>query len=183
MVLTVTLGVSSLSAQAMSIVYDVNRTIGAGSVVGTITTDGTQGNLVAANITDFSLALNDGIDSFTIAMSSGASIYEAGPSHLTANATGLIYDFAGDPAGEMQFFLGSLGGGWSWALESTAIDPPDGVERIYHSGVVPHEQTANRTGSVVIAAPQTVQLTEPNSLWMLLLGFSVIAWARWSIPK
>ena len=42
------------SSANAAIIYDVSRTIGGGSVNGTITTDGTLGLLVANNITSWS---------------------------------------------------------------------------------------------------------------------------------
>lgn len=164
-----------MASNSMSITYDVNRAVGTGSVIGTIVTDGTQGTLVAANITDFSLTLYDGTDSFTIAMSNGASIFESGPSYLTASATGLLYDFSGTPQGQTIFFQGGIGGGWSWTMESNASSSAFGVEEVYQSGINPPVATANRIGNVVIATPQVVQLTEPGSLALLGLGFSMLA--------
>jgi len=34
-----------------------------------------------------------------------------------------------------------------------------------------------------MATAQSTALAEPGTLWMGLLGFSMIAWIRWSIPK
>ena len=47
----------STTASATPIVYSVSRTVGAGSAVGTITTDGTLGALTATNIVDWTLTL------------------------------------------------------------------------------------------------------------------------------
>jgi len=49
----------STSAYA-TFIYDVNRTIGDGSVFGTITTDKESGTLVESDITGWSLTLDDG---------------------------------------------------------------------------------------------------------------------------
>jgi hypothetical protein len=49
------LGVGVCSAA--SITYNVDQTIGAGSVVGTVQTDGTIGGLTTANFTDWNLLL------------------------------------------------------------------------------------------------------------------------------
>ena len=49
--------VAATLASASNITYNVNRTIGTGTVTGFIQTDGTVGTLTLANVTDWSLVL------------------------------------------------------------------------------------------------------------------------------
>jgi hypothetical protein len=61
-VLLATLGAGSFffscNAGASSLTYNVNQTIGAASLIGTITTDGTIGNLFIGDIVDWNLTLS-----------------------------------------------------------------------------------------------------------------------------
>src|ERR1019366_3589762 len=57
---TMALLLSVVLCSAATITYDVNRTIGAGSVIGFVETDGTIGVLSASNILDWNLVLNEG---------------------------------------------------------------------------------------------------------------------------
>ena len=62
----------SLSSGAHAgLIYNVDRAVGAGSVVGTIETDGTLGVLAQVNVLSFSLTLHDGTDSATISSATG----------------------------------------------------------------------------------------------------------------
>jgi hypothetical protein len=83
------------SVQAASITYSINNSYSSaagGSLVGTLTTDGTIGTLSAANITDFSLNASIGAfgpASFLYA-SSNLGVSQTG---LTADANNLYFDF------------------------------------------------------------------------------------------
>lgn len=57
----------SLSAAAQAAtVFNINRAIGTGSVTGTVTTDGTPGSVLAANVTGWNLTLSEGGDSIAL---------------------------------------------------------------------------------------------------------------------
>ena len=82
-------------------IYDINRTIGPGSVVGTMTTDGTIGVLSAANFTAWNLTLYDGTDSFVLSQAnSRLRIFGDG---LSATASDLLFDFG--TAGPVRLFI------------------------------------------------------------------------------
>jgi hypothetical protein len=108
--LTVLFVGAGLALPGHATVFSIDRTIGSGTVIGTITTDGTLGVLDAANITTWDLALNAGFSSFTLlGPLSGANseLFVTG-SGLSATATELVFDFSGDGAALFQFpFLGS----------------------------------------------------------------------------
>lgn len=93
-----------------SITYDVNRAVGAGTVVGTIETDGTLGVLTVGNIDDFSLTVDVGIDMSAITLGGPGGTFEiSGPPFnlFSASATELLFKFAADDFG----FIESKGGG------------------------------------------------------------------------
>lgn len=74
------------------ITYNVNLGAGSGSVVGTITTDGTLGNVTTGNLLSWSFQLmpNPGT-SFLLTSGNGAT---AASSPLFASATQLVFDFS-----------------------------------------------------------------------------------------
>ena len=87
----------SLGAQAQ-IVYQLDRTVGTGSVIGTIETDGTIGALTPANILSWSLDADDGSGEhspITISSSTGGGLTGAGWGFLLATQSELLFDFDG----------------------------------------------------------------------------------------
>jgi len=167
-----------LSANAMNIVYDVNRIVGAGSVVGTITTDGTLGTLGVANIIGFSLLLNDGIDSATISSATGAIVNTEVTSELSASSTELIYDFSAPTKG-LWGFASVLGPNEQMAWTLLHEGGLGGVEKVEHL-VIPISHAALTTLSVAstIGTAQSAALPEPNSLALLGLGFAALGAMR-----
>jgi hypothetical protein len=92
----------SVSSQAAEITYNINSTLAGGVATGTITTDGTIGELVDANITGWSLSVDVNGDGTSATASSSDSntntflFLPLGYSPLSASATSLIFDFAQD---------------------------------------------------------------------------------------
>ncbi|MGY9047467.1 MAG: VPLPA-CTERM sorting domain-containing protein [Rhodobacterales bacterium] len=84
------------AAPAFATTYNVNLGIGAGSVQGTIETDGTVGTLSQSNITDWHLDLFDGTYSFTLigngSVGDNSDFLLIG-SQLSATLTQLTYNF------------------------------------------------------------------------------------------
>lgn len=80
------------AATAAPLTYNVSRLIGIGSVAGTVTTDGTFGVLSTANVTAWSLTLNDGSASF--AMTQANSEFRAFGAGLTADVDSMDFDFS-----------------------------------------------------------------------------------------
>lgn len=96
---------AGLSApQAHATVFNVNETIGAGSVSGTITTNGVLGTLSGSDITGWTLLLNSGSNTFTLyGPSSGNNSQLLGDgSALSETATSLDFNFS---ATDGSFFL------------------------------------------------------------------------------
>ena len=58
LILTCIVAISLANVCTADQIYNVNQTIGSGSVTGTITTDGNTGVLHASDITDWNLVLN-----------------------------------------------------------------------------------------------------------------------------
>ena len=90
------------TASHAAIVYTVNRTIGAGSVVGSVTTDGTLGVLSAANVTDWSLTIDEGDAEGSFLLTAVNSDLLVDGDGLTASLTHLLFDFSG--AGDLALW-------------------------------------------------------------------------------
>lgn len=83
-------------ANADPITYEVDLAIGEGTVLGTVTTNGVQGEVSAADITAFDLAIYDGIDSFVLNESIGIANFGGDTtSMLIASQTSLTFNFDG----------------------------------------------------------------------------------------
>jgi hypothetical protein len=157
-------------------VFDVNRTIGTGSVVGTITTDGTLGALSTSDITAWSLTLNDGTS--TLLLTEGNSELALFGSALSATAAQLLFDFGTDGAALFQFpTIGASGnyyclqGGISSACEF-AGGPQERV-RVAATGEVAQQ------GSVAIGTLRdVVEIPAPAAITLFGFGLLGLAVAR-----
>jgi hypothetical protein len=99
--LSFVLGVASLCSGA-TITYDVNQTIGAGSVTGDIVTDGTIGSLTpATNFVDWNLLMDDGTSTVDLlgplSGSNSVLVDFTGAGNVSATATQLSFNFSGAP--------------------------------------------------------------------------------------
>lgn len=82
-----------------SITYDVNRTIGSGSVIGTIETDGTIGVLTASKVIGWTLTIDDGVAGGPLTLFGPGSLSNSEfvlvGDLLSATLTALLFDFGG----------------------------------------------------------------------------------------
>ncbi len=171
LVITTLLG--AMSALCGPITYNVNRTIGAGSVSGTIQTDGTVGILGSSNILDWNLLLNDGTTSFTNlgpASGNNSEILFTATTNLTATPSQLLFDFNG-PTGGVMFQSPFIGSGVNyWCVQTTqALCVAAGFvgEGVTVSSSL---ETSALTGNQVIGTAATGVVPEPSSLALIGLG-------------
>jgi hypothetical protein len=83
-------------ANADPISYEVDLAIGQGTVLGTVTTNGVQGEVSAADITAFDLTIFDGIDSFVLDEVIGLANFGGDTtSMLLGSLTALTFNFDG----------------------------------------------------------------------------------------
>lgn len=163
------LGVAS-TAQA-SIIYSLDRSVGAGSISGFFETDGTIGVLGVANILDWSLTvlspdINGGVASTSSpANSSALSLVGGG---LSATATDILFDFGGG-----GIFFTYTNSGDFWCVAGVAFGCfVQSAEVIGYSDV-----TGNHAQSVAFRGVQSIaSVPEPTSLALVLLasGLGVI---------
>ena len=159
-----------------SIIYDVDRTIGDGTVQGTITTNGTLGNGVSASIMQgwsLTLTVPDLVNPsiiFTATIDPGNSNLIFGSSVINASETALSFDF--DLAGNDYMLFSGGTTELFWCMETSAggCNGPDSSEHIGVNGVasysVPH------TGEVVFA---TTVVPVPAAVWLFGSGLIGLA--------
>lgn len=155
------------AAHAVPITYEINRTVGTGSVIGTITTDGTLDNLNESNITGWNFVLDSGQETFLFDGGQSFSLV-TDPGFLTATTTALTINW--DLFGILQW---SDAAGWGYEVSNTftqieQIDPP-GAGGIF-SG-------ANLSGLDVFAT-RTIGVSEPGVLAILGLGLGGLSLVR-----
>ena len=82
----------AVTAHAKALTYTVNHSIQTGTLAGTITTDGTLGTLVDANVTTWNLTITSG--AFVSNLTSLNSDFDVGQSPFSATSSGLFFDFS-----------------------------------------------------------------------------------------
>jgi hypothetical protein len=158
-------------ARAADITYNVNRPIGAGSVIGTIETDGTIGVLNSSNVKDWSLTLTypglDGGSPQLITFATRIVSFISGNA-TTATPTDLLFNFSGvgflvfSSAPHSSYYCLDTGGAGGCS--------PSPVEALglVSNNVVGISERGLVTFATVAAVP------EPVSYAMLLAGLGVL---------
>ena len=169
------------TANAALITYDVDRTIGDGTVEGTITTDGTLGNGLSVDIMkDWSLTLtvpdlaNPNVI-FTATIDPGNSNLIFGGSVINATETELSFDFNLAGNDYMLFSGGTTELFWCMETAAGGCNGPDSSEHIGVNAVafysVPH------TGEIVFATATVVPV--PAAVWLFGSGLiGLVGFAR-----
>ena len=166
-----------MAAGAASIVYDVNRTIGAGTVTGFVQTDGTFGVLSSGNITDWSLTLTApnlfGGSPSVISFATGSTTLLDSAASATANQ--LVFDFSSTGLFLLQ---GSTSPFNFWCLETagfncTGFGPGEHLGQGAASLVA---QSALHSGPIVVASVNVAPVPEPEIYAMMGLGLGLLGW-------
>ena len=169
-----TMGV--IAAPANATVYNVNRAINNGSVVGTITTDGATGVINSFDFIAWDLVLT-GIAATTEITSadSDAAVWGQGVD-ITADATNVSFNFSGGDSGFLVFQDGMSSGNKYWCVNSTngACSASESVVPQYY--LDPSAQFASRTGNQVIATAAGA-VPEPGTWALMVLGFAGLGYA------
>lgn len=178
------LTLASISAFAATVVYDVNRTIGAGSVIGSITTDGTFGVIHTTNISDWNLLLDDGAgNTFNLLgpLSGGNSVSFIAGTSFTATATDLSFDFSNTTWDAVLFQNPSVGSGQNfWCLMGTNTSTPLSFACPTSAETLKVPQDGDhlsviQSGNVSVAS----SVPEPSTVLLLIPGLVGLAGTAW----
>jgi|HubBroStandDraft_1064217.scaffolds.fasta_scaffold428090_1 hypothetical protein len=170
------------AARASSITYDVDLTIGAGSVVGSVTTNGATGVLVSADFTNWNLELNGPGASFDLTPTNSVAFILG--SDATATTRNILFNFSGT-AGDILVFQDGLYSGYNYfcaAVTTTSCKQGEGVVPQYYTD--PSAQYMSVTGTQVIAtvpstpAPEIEPASAASGLTLLLGALLVLRGRR-----
>jgi PEP-CTERM motif len=143
-------------------IFNVNRTIGLGSVVGSIETDGTIGVLATGNILDWTLTLNDGTGPFTLLgpLSGSNSALAISGTSFSESASQLLFDFSNNSGAWVLFQNRSIGSSGETVATTLGSDV-----------------FASRSGVLAVADSELAPVPEPATLLLLsttMAGISLV---------
>ena len=161
--------------QAAPITYNVNQTIGAGSVVGTVETDGTLGVLGTANFIAWNLALN-GVGASYVITDADSTVLVVG-SDTTGTATDIFFNYSGADDGYLLFQQGLFSGMHYWCNATSSTTCFQGASVVPESFSDPSAQNEARSGNQIIATA-AASVSEPASLALLAAALGGMGLAR-----
>ena len=184
---TALLILGAAGASFANVIYNVDLSIGTGTVTGTITTDGATGPLALTDLKDWNLTITDGVTSVSLTgPSSGSNSSDfINGSPLSANATNILFDFDGTAAANAYFFFESnsgpvdfvcFGPGGGTFGSVCALGQNGNVEAFEINGG--DNQSVVLTGTLPIATVAPAPVPEPSSLILLFVGVSVLLLMR-----
>ena len=170
------------SAVGGTITYSVDQIIGAGSVVGTITTDGATGVLGKSDVVGWNLELNGvgasinlNTGNSNVLVGNGFDPFNpaAGNADFTADATHLFFNYDGLDKGYLGFQIFDYSGFnyWCNASANQGFDCVPGKSVAPQSAFDPSAQFAAASGDQVIGIVVASGVPEPAAWALLLAGF------------
>jgi hypothetical protein len=186
---TALLILGAAGASFANVIYNVDLSIGTGTVTGTITTDGATGPLALTDLKDWNLTITDGVTSVSLTgPSSGSNSSDfINGSPLSANATNILFDFSGSAVDNAYFFFEKgtspnvdfvcFGPGGGGAFQGVCASGQNGNVEAFeiNSG---DNQSVLLSGTLPIATVAPAAVPEPSSLILLFVGVSVLLLMR-----
>jgi hypothetical protein len=161
---------------ANATVYNVNRTIDGGSVVGTITTDGATGTIDPTDFVAWDLMLSGPGSTVTITSNDTPhAVYGSGVD-ITADATQISFNFSASDGGFLVFQQTMNSGQTYWCVNSNNSTCNDNESVVPQGFLDPSAQFATRTGNQVIASAAGAA-PEPATWALMLMGFAGLGYA------
>jgi PEP-CTERM motif len=172
--LTTFLGVGVCNAA--TIIFNVNQTIGAGSVTGTIQTDGATGVLGQTDVTGWNLQLN-GVGATLNLTNNNSHVFLEG-SDVTATATNLFFNYSGGDQGYLLFQI-NFGSAMQYTCDATANSGvcSQGASVVPQTISNASAQFASVAGNQIIGTAAVAGVPEPATWAMMLLGFAGLGFA------
>jgi hypothetical protein len=156
------------------IVYNVDRTVGTGTITGTITTDGAIGVLAATDIVSYDLELAAAPNFLNLNGTTGVQVVG---SDLTATAATLNFDFSGGAG----FFLIQPGpeDGFHYYCDQTISGPCLDGETVAADSFEDGGLNGTIAGDVVIGTAHTSAAPEPTFMMLTGLGLAGLTFAAY----
>ena len=176
--LSVLLGAATVCSAA-PLTYEVNRTVGAATVIGEFTTDGTLGNLAASHFLSWNLTLSEAGSSFTLNETNSIVIGPTGTNAVQATALQVTYD---PSVGSFFDFFNSINAFWCFQASTGqcthAGAAGEGVRVPGNTDIL-----TSVAGLEVVATRQSETVPEPASLVLFAFGVAGIAGMGFSRRK
>ena len=164
------------AAPSSAAVYNVTRSIGTGSVSGTITTDNTLGVLASTNVTAYALTLTDAQGSRTITQNGTSASTTVFGNAFSATSAGLFFDF--NQAGQSGVYLANLGPQAFYCVQTNGCFDYNGAGEAVTTNYAGGNRTVLReSGLVQLASAATGAVPEPATWAMMTLGFGAVGFA------
>lgn len=161
-------------SMADNITYTVDQAIGSSYVAGTITTDGTIGILSTANIVGWNLSMTGtetGSFSSTYPLTPGRNPVTVDGNYLTADSTGLFFNFSSPTFGEFYFDNSAYPilqiVNWSTG-QILAGNETETLPQLISS------TTVAMSGNQMIASAPVVATPEPGTAGLMLFGVAAL---------
>jgi hypothetical protein len=178
--LSVLLAAASICHGA-ALTYNVDLSIGLGTLTGDIVTDGTLGVLGMSNIIDWNLTANDGIHSFDL--NSASSVRAMDGDAVSATATQMFFNFSTTTDSYMFFESFAAAGGYACFVNAPNMGhcaPVGAAEETIVYGVG-NEYTSTPLVGTQLIASQGSAVPEPSTLALLVAGLALLnRGRRWS---
>ena len=159
------------TAASATVSYNVNQTIGLGSIVGTIQTNGSFGTLTQSDIVGFDLVVSG--PGASVELTQADSVVRTEGSNFSASASNLFFDYSG-ASGYLLFQQGSFGTGMKYYCNASVFDTCfQGASAVPEAFNSASAQVEPRAGNQAIASVAGM-VPEPSSWALMIGGFGVV---------